>query len=144
MGENLDGWVAQRRNETRGLNLLFSQRGMKRSEHDIEFTENGRVYIYFSIDGKVHFGGSKHFQTKTCASQRFIDDTNFLSLRIQSPLIQSAGDLQAFGMVGNADILVAALARRLGHLENGRRTVAPISVHVKVAFQFAAPKRFFG
>lgn len=88
MTEDLDGWVAQRRKETRGLNLLFSQCRMKRSEHDIEFSKNGKADVYFAINREIHFGGSKHFQTPRFASQRLINDTNFLSLRVKPALIE--------------------------------------------------------
>jgi len=46
-------------------------------------------------------------------------------------------------MIGDADVTIAVIDRCPSHLSDGRRTIAPIGMHMEIAFKIGAPLAVF-
>ena len=76
-----------------------------------------------------HSRPEKHAKPET----RLIHLANLVRERHRALLVQAVGHGERFGMIGDRDVFVAALARGLGHLFERRPAVGFGGVHVQIA-----------
>ena len=103
--------------------------GMDRADRVVEFTQEVVRIVERSIRQNIHFGGFQDAET----AQACVELVDVFDLRPQILDRNAARDLEALGMIGDADILVAALSRRLRHVLDGIAAVARRRMRVKLA-----------
>src|SRR4051794_6096099 len=79
-------------------------------------------------------------QAFTTGAQPSIDRINLGGLFPQLSFVDSIGDGQPFGMIGNGNVFVAALSRRFCHRANIAGAATPMRVHLKTAAKAKPPR----
>src|SRR5271157_1331510 len=119
--------IVQRAQQAVGHLLRFLiERGVHAGYDNIHLLKHGVAEIELAIGQDVHFNPGHDRD----AVSLLIGSTDASDVLLGSLIIQPIGESQVLGVVGNRNIFVAALLRRLGHLVNGAAPVGFDSVHV--------------
>ena len=137
MTQDLDIGITQCRQVARRLIFLRSQRGMKCAENDVELSHRFRIHVALAARVQIHLNRAKNGQPRSAHDS--VRRSDLARLFRQCFLIDPAGDFQPFRMIGDRDVLVTAGFCRFRHFQNRSRTVAPLGVHLQIAFQSLRP-----
>ncbi len=132
MSENRNVLVVQRAQQTVGhlLRLLVESR-VHAGDHHIHLFQHRVGEIELAIGQDVHFD-ARHDGD---AVGLLVGGTNARNVLLGTLVIEAVGERQVFGVIGDGDVLVAALFGRRRHLVNGALSVGFDGMHVHFAAQ---------
>ena len=117
---------------------------MKAAEDEIELRQRALVHVAQAVGIEVQFDGADDTKLRAGGTQRIVDFADLLRLLLQLRLVDSSGNLQSLGVIGNGDVFVVSLGGGVGHLSNRARAVAPQRMHLQVALDPGQPAGIFG
>src|SRR5690349_18292977 len=107
---------------------------MYRGDNDVEPREHLVGEVERAVRLYLHLCAVQYAEISANAAPRLF---NLAPLLVQSLYAQPVRDRQAAAVVGDGDVLIAALLRRPRHIEHAHCAIAPCCVAVQVALDIA-------
>jgi hypothetical protein len=141
VAEDVERRIFQSRKVARCLIVSLPELGMKGAEDDVEIVETAMVHIAFARGTEVKLNGLEDPESFFIEREGFVHRGDFTSLLQDFVFVYSASDLQALSVVGDADVLIAAIESGLRHIGHSSGTVAPYRMHLEIPFELRWPIR---
>ena len=141
MSQYLNVGIPERGQVTFGLIFRLAQRGVKTSQDDIQLPQAGALQVASSLGIEIQFNRAQEKGILSVAAGMRIESANFLRLLPQLGLINSSGNLQSFGVIGDCNVFISSQGGSSRHFQRGAGSIAPQSVHLQVASDLFQPIR---